>query len=113
MVGVAPPVWTWSALPLFQLSKYRKMPRWAHGVSTVGLVRVRVSGKRPFQSAKKNVLFFTIGPPTLSVASFRFVQGGVSGLPLTRLLAHVLGFSALFWRFHVAAPRNWLVPDRV
>src|SRR5512145_1443383 len=36
MVGVFPPVVGWVTFPLFQLSKYRKIPFLAQGVSTMG-----------------------------------------------------------------------------
>src|SRR5262245_34760367 len=67
----------------------------------------------PFQSAKKKVLFCTIGPPTLPVYSWMFDQLRVVGVPATRLLAHVLGSNAVLVAFHTRAPRNRLVPDRV
>src|SRR5262245_16024143 len=63
--------------------------------------------------AKKNVLFFWIGPPTLPVSWFRLYQFGRVGGPGLRLLAHVFALSAEFWMFHTALPANLLVPERV
>jgi hypothetical protein len=73
---------------------------------TVGFSMLRPAGSSPFHSAKKNVLFLTMGPPTLPVYSLRFVQLRVSGSPFTRLFAHVFGSSALLRTFHTAAPWN-------
>ena len=39
----------------------------AQGVNTVAFVFDLVTGLNPSYSAKKNVLFFTMGPPTLAV----------------------------------------------
>src|SRR5206468_3576714 len=69
----------WMAFPLFQLSKYRKMPFRAHGVSTIGFGVVRPFTRAVSHSAKKNVLFFLIGPPKLPVSWCVFVQSGLVG----------------------------------
>src|SRR5438552_6906306 len=89
------------------------MPLRAHGVSTVAFTFVRPAGSKPSQSAKKNVLFFTMGPPTLPVYWLRFVHDRVAGTGCTLLFAHVLGSSALLRMFHTAAPWNLFVPDLV
>ena len=96
IVGVAPVVGTCSELPLFQPSKYLKIPFRAHGVSTVALLFVRVDGNKPFHRKKKNVLFLTIGPPMLPVYSFRLVQAGTMAFGCARLLTHEFGSIALF-----------------
>src|SRR5437868_6277236 len=114
MVGVAPDVVvTVCAFPLCQLSKYRKMPFRAHGVSTVALELLRVAGSRPSHRAKKNVLFLTIGPPTLPVYSLRFVQAGTIAVGCALLFTHELGSIALFRMLYTNAPVNLFVPDRV
>src|SRR5262245_32985026 len=67
VVGVFPKLVTVLALPLFQLSKYRKMPFRAQGVSTTGFWVVRARTMTSSNNAKKNVLFFFMGPPRLPV----------------------------------------------
>src|SRR5712691_5276229 len=63
IVGVAVPASVGSiAFPLFQVSKYRKMPFLAHGVSTIEFGVVRRLTRVLSHKAKKNVLFLTIGP---------------------------------------------------
>src|SRR6185295_17539540 len=95
------------------------MPFRAHGVSTNGVWVVRWLMINPSNSAKKNVLFLTIGPPTLAVYWFRLTQSARVGLhnPVVglrvRLLAQVLASNALFRADQTALPLNWLVPDRV
>src|SRR5262245_25591057 len=70
-------------------------------------------------NAKKNVLFFTIGPPPLTVYWFVFLQSiGVGlGFPVrgSRLLlfSQLLADIAVFRLFQTAAPLNWFVPERV
>src|SRR5688572_23359082 len=89
------------------------MPFRAHGVSTTGFWLLRDAGSRPFQRAKKNVLFLTMGPPKLAVYSLRLVQLRVTGVPALRLFAHVFGSRAELVTFHTAEPRYWFVPDFV
>ena len=68
IVGVAPVLTVvWLKLPLFQLSKYRKMPLRAHGVRTTAFTVWRSLTSTPSQRTKKNDLFFLTGPPKLSV----------------------------------------------
>src|SRR5882672_9203804 len=98
------------ALPLFQVSKYRKMPFRAQGVNTMTFRRVRLLLIRPSHNPKKNVLFLTMGPPALTEYSFRLFQsvGMAFHAPVFgstwRLLFHVLASSALFRMDHTAAP---------
>src|SRR5712691_1480712 len=113
MVGVAVPATVcWIAFPLFQLSKYRKMPFRAHGVSTMEFGVVRLFTRRLSHSAKKNVLFLTIGPPKLPVNWWLLLQSGFVGLhppvlgSTCLLLFQVLASRALFRTDHTPVPRN-------
>src|SRR6185503_5438826 len=96
--------------PLFQPSKYRKMPLRAHGVSTSGFCVVRSLTLKPLNNAKKNVLFLTIGPPRLAVYSCVFFQLGTVGFhaPVSaatvRLFAQVLASNAEFVAAHTRLP---------
>src|SRR5262245_26939821 len=105
--------------PLFQPSKYRKMPFRAHGVSTSGFCVVRPLTLSPLNNAKKNVLFLTIGPPRLAVYSCVLVQFGAVGFhaPVLEstvlLLAQVLASNAELVPAHTRLPVYRLVPDRV
>jgi hypothetical protein len=63
--------------------------------------------------AKKNVLFLMIGPPALMVPWLILLQFGTFRTGCTRLFDQLFGFNAVFWTFQVAAPWNWLVPERV
>ena len=104
-------------LPFAQPSQYRKMPFLAQSVSTAGLIVFRWRSNCWPQRAKKNVLFFTMGPPRLAVYSFRLIQAGLPGVQTPRticlLLLQVFASSAEFRTFHTALPRNSFVPERV
>src|SRR5882724_12564806 len=105
--------------PLFQPSKYRKMPFRAQGVSTIGFCVVRALTTTPLSNAKKSVLFLTIGPPRLAVYSWVLVQFGTVGFqaPVLEstclLLLQVLASSAEFVADHTRLPVYRFVPDRV
>src|SRR5262245_10779193 len=120
MVGVAPVAWRVCVMfPLFQPSKYRKIPFRAHGVSTIGFCVVRPLTITPSNNAKKNVLFLTIGPPRLALYSCVLVQFGAVGFQapvlasMVLLLAQVLASRAEFVADHTRLPVYRLVPDRV
>src|SRR5437867_6260444 len=95
------------------------MPFRAHGVSTVGFCVVRALTITPSNNAKKNVLFFTIGPPRLAVYSCALVQFGLVGFQApvlestARLLLQVLASNAEFVADHTRLPLYRFVPDRV
>src|SRR5262245_46140034 len=105
--------------PLFQPSKYRKIPFRAHGVSTVVFCVLRLLTISPFQSPKKNVLFLTIGPPRLAVYSCVLVQSGRVGFQapvfesIVLLLAQVLASKAELVADHTRLPEYRFVPERV
>jgi hypothetical protein len=68
VVGVRPvDVVVDNALPAFHPSKYLKIPILAHGVNTVKFVDERCNAWFISNNTKKKVLFFTIGPPKLTV----------------------------------------------
>src|SRR5215468_5351233 len=106
-------------LPLFQPSKYRKIPFRAHGVSTIGFCVVRALTFSPSNNPKKNVLFLTIGPPRLRVYWCVLVQFGVVGFqaPVLEstvlLLLQVLASKAEFVADHTTLPEYRFVPERV
>src|SRR5688572_14803259 len=95
------------------------MPFRAHGVSTCGFCSARSLTITPSNSAKKNVLFLTIGPPRLPMNWFLLVQSLGVGLhppvlgSTALLFTQVLASNALFRTNHAALPLSWLVPDFV
>ena len=98
-------------------SKNRKIPLRAVSVRTVLVWRIRDLEICWSHSTKKNVLFWTIGPPMLIVYSLRLNQFGCVGFqtPLTTslLFPHVFASRALLDTLHTAAPEYLLVPERV
>src|SRR5206468_1178293 len=112
IVGVAPSAVRAVALPLFQLSKYRKTPLRAHGVSTVTFWTVRLLLSRPSHRPKKNVLFLMMGPPALIVYWCRLFQSRGVGLQppvlgsIVLLLVQVLASRALLRTDHTTEPLN-------
>src|SRR5262249_16621253 len=95
-------------LPFPQPSQYRKMPFLAQSVNTIGLTVRRCRSNCLSNNVKKNVLFFTIGPPTLSVNLLRLIQVCSPGFhtPFTTclLLDHVLASRAEFRINHPPVP---------
>src|SRR5262245_66547877 len=95
------------------------MPWRAVSVSTGVVTVVRMRLILWSHNAKKNVLFFTIGPPPLTVYWLVFLQSiGVGlGFPVSgsRLLlfSQLFADSAVFRLLHTADPLNSFVPERV
>src|SRR3989442_14916568 len=97
-------------LPFPHPSQYRKMPFRAQSVSTTGLIVWRCRSNCWSYNVKKNVLFFTIGPPTLPVNSFRLIQVASPGFhtPLTTclLFCQVFASRTEFRMNHAPLPRS-------
>src|SRR4030095_8428706 len=96
--------------PLPQPDQYRKIPFRAQSVRTTGRAVFRCRSNCLSNSAKKNVLFRRIGPPTRTVASWRWMHVAWVGfhcpLSTTRLLLQVLASSAELRTDQTALPCN-------
>src|SRR5262245_44990520 len=89
------------------------MPRRAQGVSTTEFTFARVGALTPSHNAKRNVLFFRIGPPTLSVYCGRFLQSRGGGVGRVLLFFHVFASNALFRMLNTVLPCHSFPPDLV